>query len=302
MFKRTGQSKSVTKSVTVGFEYTTATSTSLGGGPTPEGLTRSISTSGAARRKSRRMGTARCTAKLGGICTRSVRSVAEPSLRMSSSAYSNRSKDFMTAGKRCCPALVSTRACGFRSNSWVPTSFSSAITWRDRALCEINSALAAAVKLECLATPSKARNAFNGSQRRSIVVFAIRASLGRPRPGVRNRPFLIGDNGLGREEKMIGRPKSGGSQNQHGHPQRRCVDRMTGRKPDAQHAHQFRRDDQVEDVGDQKGHRNEHRAHVARGKIVEQPEARSNVEVDGRDKNPKHDFCDEERVCPVGNE
>ena len=33
--KRTGQSKSVTKSVTVGFEYTTATSTSLGGGPTP---------------------------------------------------------------------------------------------------------------------------------------------------------------------------------------------------------------------------------------------------------------------------
>ena len=79
----------------------------------------------------------------------------------------------MTAGKRCCPALVSTRACGLRSKSWVPINFSSAITWRDKALCEINSALAAAVKLECLATPSKARNAFSGSQRRSIVVLLM---------------------------------------------------------------------------------------------------------------------------------
>jgi hypothetical protein len=97
---------------------------------------------------------------------------------MSSSAYSNRSKDFMTAGRRCCPALVSTRACGLRSNNWVPISFSSAITWRDRALCEINKALAAAVKLECLATPSKARKAFSGSQRRSIVVLLMPTPYG----------------------------------------------------------------------------------------------------------------------------
>ena len=38
--------------------------------------------------------------------------VVAPSLRMSSSAYSSRSKDFMTAGSRCWPALVSTSACG----------------------------------------------------------------------------------------------------------------------------------------------------------------------------------------------
>ncbi len=68
----------------------------------------------------------------------------------------------MTAGSSSCPALVSTSACGLRSNSCAPISFSSAITWRDKALCEISSALAAAVKLECLATPSKARKRVQG--------------------------------------------------------------------------------------------------------------------------------------------
>ena len=79
----------------------------------------------------------------------------------------------MTAGSRCWPAFVRTRACGRRSNNCAPINFSSAITWRDSALWEINKALAAAVKLLCLATPSNARSAFSGSQRRSIVVFAI---------------------------------------------------------------------------------------------------------------------------------
>ena len=158
----------MTRSVTVGLEYTTATSTSERGGPTPYGLTRSISTSALLQRKSRRIGTASCTAKLGGICTRKVRRVGAPSLRMSSSAYSKRSNDFMMAGSRYWPALVRTKACGRRSKSCCPSSFSSAMTWRESALCEISKALAAAVKLPCLATPSKARNAFKGSQRRSI--------------------------------------------------------------------------------------------------------------------------------------
>ena len=81
---------------------------------------RSMSTSVLARRKSRRIGTASCTAKLGGICTRRVRCVGAPSLRMSSSAYSSRSKDFTTAGSRCWPALVSVSACGRRSKSCTP--------------------------------------------------------------------------------------------------------------------------------------------------------------------------------------
>src|ERR1700736_559147 len=164
------------------------------------------------------MGTARCTANLGGICTRRVLKVVEPSLRMSSMAYSRRSKEFMTAGRRCCPALVSTSACGFRANSWVQISFSSAITWRDKALCEINSALAAAVKLECLATPSKARNAFSGSQRRSMVVLPITSRS--PALRVADGAFLISDDGLGRQIQMIRRPKPGGGQDQHCHPQR----------------------------------------------------------------------------------
>ena len=145
---------------------------------------RSMSTSVLARRKSRRIGTASCTAKLGGICTRSVRCVGAPSLRMSSSAYSSRSKDFTTAGSRCWPALVSVRACGRRSNSCTPVRRSSAMTWRDRALCEMSSALAAAVKLPCLATPSKARSAFSGSQRRSMVflLIGLRIPAGPPAP------------------------------------------------------------------------------------------------------------------------
>src|SRR5882724_2517777 len=240
-FKRTGQRRSVTKSVTVGFEYTTATS---------------ISTSAAARRKSRSIGTARCTAKLGGICTRRVLKVVDPSLRISSRAYSRRSKDFMTAGRRCCPAFVSTSACGLRSNSWVPINFSRAITCRDKALCEINSALAAAVKLACLATPSKARNAFSGSQRRSMVVLPIASRS--PALRVTDGAFLISDDGLGRQIQMIRRPKSGGGQDQHCHPQRGGVDPMTAGKPDAQCAYQLGSDDQIEHIGDQQGYRNEH--------------------------------------------
>jgi hypothetical protein len=42
------------------------------------------------------------------------------------------------------------------------------MTWRDSALWEMRSAFAAAVKLACFATASKARSALSGSQRRSI--------------------------------------------------------------------------------------------------------------------------------------
>jgi hypothetical protein len=84
--------------------------------------------------------------------------------------------DLMTAGNRSCPAFVNTNACGRRSKSCAPINFSSAMTCLDKALWDISNALAAAVKLRCLATPSKARSAFNGSQRRSILVFAIRTS------------------------------------------------------------------------------------------------------------------------------
>src|SRR5579864_4294556 len=132
-----------------------------------------MSTSVLARRKSCRIGTASCAAKLGGICTRRVRCTGAPSLRMSSSAYSSLSKDLATAGSRCCPALVRVSACGLRSNSGTPVSRSSAITWRESALWEMSSALAAAVKLPCFATPSKARNALRGSQRRSIAFLSM---------------------------------------------------------------------------------------------------------------------------------
>jgi len=52
-------------------------------------------------------------------------------------------------------------------------SFSIEITWRDSALCEMRSALAAPVKLACLATASNARSALSGSQRRSIRLLSI---------------------------------------------------------------------------------------------------------------------------------
>src|SRR6185312_9304224 len=96
---------------------------------------------------------------------------------MSSRAYSSRSKDFTTAGSRCCPAFVNDRAWGLRSNSCTPTRRSSAMTWRDNALWEISNAFAAAVKLPCFATPSKARNAFKGSQRRSMLFLLMARSL-----------------------------------------------------------------------------------------------------------------------------
>jgi len=69
---------------------------------------------GRGRLKSRRIGTARCTAKLGGICTRSVLMLVAFSLRISSRAYSRRSNDFITAGSSSCPAFVKTNACGRR--------------------------------------------------------------------------------------------------------------------------------------------------------------------------------------------
>ncbi len=103
-------------------------------------------------------------------------SVVAPSLRMSSSAYSRRSKDFMTAGSRCCPAFVSTSACGWRSKSCAPINFSSAITWRDKALCEINSALAAAVKLRVLG------DALEGAQRVQRQPAAIDGGLAHDAP------------------------------------------------------------------------------------------------------------------------
>src|ERR1700726_942819 len=168
---------------------------------------------------------------------------------MSWSGYWSRSNDFTTAGSRCWPALVRVSACGRRSKSCTPVRRSSAMTCRDKALCEINSALAAAVKLECLATPSKARNAFSGSQRRSMVVLPIASRS--PALRVTDGAFLIRDDGLGRQIQMIRRPKSGGGQDQHCHPQRGGVDPMTARKPDAQCAYQLGSDDQIEHVGDQ---------------------------------------------------
>src|SRR6266853_3841182 len=101
---------------------------------------------------------------------------------MSSSAYSSRSKDFTTAGSRCWPALVRVSACGRRSTSGTPVRRSSAMTCRDRALWEINKAFAAAVKLPCLATPSKARSAFSGSQRRSMLLLCMATLPKRARP------------------------------------------------------------------------------------------------------------------------
>ena len=78
-----------------------------------------------------------------------------PSLRMSSSAYSRRSKDLVTAGSRCWPALVNTSECGRRSKSCTPISRSSAMTCRDSALWEISSAFAAAVKLSAWRRPRR---------------------------------------------------------------------------------------------------------------------------------------------------
>ena len=97
-----------------------------------------------------------------------MRSFGAPALRISSREYSRRSKDLVTAGSRWLPAGVSSSWCGRRSKSCTPMRLSSAITWRESALCEVCKALAAAVKLPWRATASKARRAFNGSQRRSI--------------------------------------------------------------------------------------------------------------------------------------
>ena len=160
----------------------------------PYGLTRSISTSGFALRNSCRIGTTRCAAKLGGICTRSVRSRGALASRISSMACSSRSNARDTTGSRCWPAGVSTSECGRRSNSLTPIRFSSEMTWRESALCAMFSAPAAPVKLPYRATPSKARSAFSGSQRRSMRTLsttpalasaaAVRSS-GRTRPSCR---------------------------------------------------------------------------------------------------------------------
>ena len=88
-----------------------------------------------------------CAAKLGGICTRSVRRRGVRASRISSMACSSRSNERETTGSRCSPAAVSTSECGRRSNSFTPIRFSSEITCRDSALCAMLSALAAPVKL-----------------------------------------------------------------------------------------------------------------------------------------------------------
>src|SRR5579862_4431204 len=70
------------------------------------------------------------------------------------------------------------------------------MTWRDSALWEISSALAAAVKLPCFATPSNARNAFKGSQRRSIALVRKVLLLSEAPSGSRRRevrPARAGD-------------------------------------------------------------------------------------------------------------
>src|SRR6266850_2273270 len=60
------------------------------------------------------------------------------------------------------------------------------MTCRDSALCEISRALAAPVKLPCLATASKARKALSGSQRRSIRTrFITFSSPAKPETGGR---------------------------------------------------------------------------------------------------------------------
>src|SRR5580658_9620582 len=214
------------------------------------------------------MGTARWTAKLGGICTRSVRRAGVPSLRMSSRAYSKRSKDFMTAGSRCWPALVSTRACGRRSKSCTPTSFSSAITCLDSALCEINRAFAAAVKLECFATPSKARNAFSGSQRRSMGVLAI--ALRTPSLGVADSAVLVFQDGPGGQVQMVGGPKARGREHQEGYPQRSRVRAGRAGKEVAYAAENPGCDHQVQDIGDQQRNGDKHVTHMAGRQIVQQ--------------------------------
>src|SRR6267154_1999895 len=212
------------------------------------------------------------------MCTRSVRVPVAPSLRKSSSAYSRRSKDFMTAGSRCWPALVSTKECGRRSNNCTPTIFSSAITWRDNALCDISSALAAAVKLKCLATPSKARRAFNGSHRRSRCELVISRC-----PGfcIADCALLIGDDGSRCQIQMICGPKSGGCQYQQRRPQRSCVGRPWSREPVAQEADRPGSNDQIQNVGDQQRYGDKHVAHAARREIVEQAETRTDIKVNG---------------------
>jgi len=64
------------------------------------------------------------------------------------------------------------------------------MTWRESALCEMRRALAAPVKLACLATASKARSALSGSQRLSIRALSMMALLGEIRASgsQRSRP------------------------------------------------------------------------------------------------------------------
>ena len=119
-------------------------------------------------RKSRRIGIARRWANDVGSATFSTRFGRPFSLMTSPSAWSMRSNDFVTTGRMCRPASVSTSCCGRRSNRATPRKFSSTITWRLTALCATVRLLAAAVKLRCCPAASKARSAFSGNHLRSI--------------------------------------------------------------------------------------------------------------------------------------
>src|ERR1700730_1596068 len=234
------------------------------------------------------------------MCTRRVRVLLAPSLRISSSANSSRSNDFITAGSKCWPALVSTKAWGRRSNSCAPINFSSVITCRDNALCEIKSALAAAVKLKCLATPSKARSAFRGSHLRSMCESPISSRY----PGFRvaDGTLLIGNDGLRRQVQMICGPQSGGRQYQQRQAQRSCVRGVSAGEPVAHQSDHPWRNDQIQYVGNQQRDGNEHVAHMTRGQIVQQPKTGADVEVNGRYEEPEHRFAEDERVRPIRNE
>src|SRR5277367_96541 len=100
-------------------------------------------------------------------------------------------------------------------------------------------------------------------------------------PGLRiaDGALLIRDDGSSRQVQMIGRPKPGWGQYEHGRAQRGRIGGVSAGKPIAQYAYDPGRDDQIQDVGDQQRYRDEHIAHVARGKIIEQSETRSDVEI-----------------------
>ena len=58
-------------------------------------------------------------------------------------------------------------------------------------------------------------------------------------------------------------------------------------EPVGQRADYVGRDDEIADVGEEQDHGAEHRPHAAGRQIVEQAEARADVEVDRRDEDPQ---------------